>query len=233
MVSINSSFNLPLTLESPFSDEPKYDDCVRNDYLDGQYLYLFGKVTTVVSFAQIIWLDQFSTTVFKHTHSIYLIQEIEDAIRMKILFVCDGNICRSPVAATFFCSNLENGSIEVRSAGIYASVGRPLIQQMQQVLSEYGLTVDHASQKISSENLTWADLVFTMTRPQKFILISMVPTIADKVYTLQEYIGHPAQDVAVPRDETLSAYRQCADYIRQSCLLLYRELFQARYDRSK
>ena len=152
---------------------------------------------------------------------------------MKILFVCDGNICRSPAAATLFCSNLENGSIEVRSAGIYASEGRPMMYKMQQALAEYGFSIEHRSQKISSENLTWADLIFTMTRPQKFILISMVPAIADKVYTVQEYIGHPAQDIAVPRDETVQAYRQCAEFIQQSCVSLYKELCQARCDRNK
>ena len=145
---------------------------------------------------------------------------------MKILFVCDGNICRSPAAAAFFRANLQNGSVEVRSAGIYASQGRAMILQMQQVLAEYGLTNTHRSQKISSENLTWADLIFTMTRPQKFVLISMVPAIADKVYTLQEYLGHPAQDIAVPQDETLSAYRQCAQFIQDSCWSLYKELIQ-------
>ena len=66
---------------------------------------------------------------------------------MKILFVCDGNICRSPAAAAFFRSNLQNGSIEVRSAGIYASEGRAMIQQMQQVLIEYDLTGVHRAQK--------------------------------------------------------------------------------------
>ena len=152
---------------------------------------------------------------------------------MKILFVCDGNICRSPTAATFFCSMLENGSIEVRSAGIYASEGRPMINKMQQTLAEYGFSVKHRSQKISSENLAWADLIFTMTRPQKFLLISMVPAIADKVYTIREYIGYPAQDIPVPHDETLQAYRQCAEFIQQSCVLLYRELCQARCDRNK
>lgn len=145
---------------------------------------------------------------------------------MKILFVCDGNICRSPAAAAFFSSNLENGTIEVQSAGIYASPGRPLIEPMQQVLIGYGLPTEHSSQKISFENLTWADLIFTMTRPQKFLLISTVPAIANKVYTLQEYIGHPAQDIAIPRDESIEAYEDCAAAIQQSCLSLYKELLR-------
>ena len=143
---------------------------------------------------------------------------------MKILFICDGNVCRSPAAMTFLCSNLGNDSIEVRSAGISASEGRPMMQKMQQVLMEYGASVDHHSKKISSEHLTWADYIFTMTRPQKFILISMVPIMASKVYTLQEYIGHPTHDIAVPRDETIQAYRECADIIQRSCVSLYQEL---------
>ncbi|MEM9483934.1 MAG: low molecular weight protein arginine phosphatase [Cyanobacteria bacterium P01_F01_bin.116] len=140
---------------------------------------------------------------------------------MKILFICDGNICRSPAAAAFLKANLNNNNIEVRSAGIYASAGRPMISLMQQVLQEHGLDSEHSSQKISSEHLTWADLIFTMTRPQKFILLSMVPTMADKVFTLQEYINNPAQDISVPRAKTIEAYRACAEFIQGGCQALY------------
>ncbi|NEQ54206.1 MAG: hypothetical protein F6K11_29435 [Leptolyngbya sp. SIO3F4] len=60
---------------------------------------------------------------------------------MKILFICDGNICRSPAAAAFFSSNLENGNILVRSAGISALEGQPIIPKMKQVLMEYNLPI--------------------------------------------------------------------------------------------
>ncbi len=142
----------------------------------------------------------------------------------KILFICDGNICRSPAAAAFLRSYYGG---QVRSAGISAATGRPMMQLMQQVLAAQGLPTEHASQKISAENLTWADLILTMTRPQKFILISMVPAIANRVYTLQEYIGHPHGDIAVPNNETLQAYEQCARSIQQSCCLLHQKLSDA------
>lgn len=145
---------------------------------------------------------------------------------MKILFVCDGNICRSPAAAAFLNSHSVNGTIEARSAGIHADNGTPMMEKMQQALTTitYNLSTQHSSQKISSENLTWADLIFTMTNPQKFILISMVPAIANKVYTLQEYIGHPTQDIQVPHSETLEAYQECARLIQRSCLELHQQL---------
>lgn len=145
---------------------------------------------------------------------------------MNILFVCDGNICRSPAAAAFLSSNVVADNIEVRSAGIHATNGRPMMEKMQQVLATYNLPTQHASQKISSEHLTWADLIFTMTRPQKFILISMVSAIANKVYTLQEYIGHPIQDIPVPHSETFQAYQDCAQLIQRSCFDLYQEVCQ-------
>lgn len=103
-----------------------------------------------------------------------------------------------------------------------------MISLMQQVLQEHGLSSEHSSQKISSENLTWADLIFTMTRPQKFILISMVPAIADKTFTLQEYIGNSVQDIPVPRAETIDAYRDCAEFIRGSCYSLCQEIRKVR-----
>ncbi|NEQ53282.1 MAG: hypothetical protein F6K11_24630 [Leptolyngbya sp. SIO3F4] len=86
------------------------------------------------------------------------------------------------------------------------------------------LPINNFSAKISSDNLIWADLIFTMTRPQKFILISMAPSIASKVYTLQEYIGYPTQDIAVPRDETVQAYQECAELIQRSCISLHKQL---------
>lgn len=100
------------------------------------------------------------------------------------------------------------------------------MEKMQQALTTYSLSTQYSSQKISSENLTWADLILTMTRPQKFILISMVPAIASKVYALQEYIGHPTQDIPVPHSETLQAYQACAQQIQRSCFELHRALCQ-------
>lgn len=59
---------------------------------------------------------------------------------MKILFVCDGNICRSPAAPAFWGSNSENGSMKF--AQLVFLHQKAMVQQMQQVLAECGLPVD-------------------------------------------------------------------------------------------
>ncbi|MEK5230690.1 low molecular weight protein arginine phosphatase [Lysinibacillus sp. FSL K6-0232] len=105
---------------------------------------------------------------------------------MKILFVCTGNTCRSPMAEVIL-KHKQVDNIEVRSAGIYAMPNAQMSAYAQQVLEEAQMSHQHLATQLSNDEIEWADLILTMTTTHKDTIISSYPQIEHKVFTLKEY----------------------------------------------
>ena len=130
-----------------------------------------------------------------------------DAI-MNIYFVCTGNTCRSPMAAAIL-SNKNISNVAVKSAGIYALEGGEMSVNAQEVLNEKGIAHAHKSNVVTEADLNWADLVLTMTKAHKELLLRYYPHIIDKVFTLKEYTTSKMDlDVSDPYGGDLNTYRQ-------------------------
>ncbi len=90
---------------------------------------------------------------------------------MKILFVCTGNTCRSPMAEVIL-KHKQIDNLEVRSAGIYAMPNAQMSAHAQQVLNEAQMSHQHSATQLSMVEMEWADLVLTMTTAHKDTVIS-------------------------------------------------------------
>lgn len=138
---------------------------------------------------------------------------------MNIYFICTGNTCRSPMAEAIL-KNKQLGDIEVRSAGIFALDGGEMSERAKQILNRQNVRHQHTSHTVTLENLQWADLVLTMTVAHRHMILQSYPQMADKTFTLKEYVApYGALDVSDPYggDESiyLQTYHELNNYIER------------------
>lgn len=117
---------------------------------------------------------------------------------MRILFVCTGNTCRSPMAEGLFrrMAATHRLSVEIRSAGVSAMDGQPISRHAAAVLKNKQIYDQLSSSSLKREDVEWAELVLTMTEGHKLTVIGKHPHTADKVYTLKEFVEDGGQTLA-------------------------------------
>ncbi|PKM82199.1 MAG: low molecular weight protein arginine phosphatase [Firmicutes bacterium HGW-Firmicutes-14] len=140
---------------------------------------------------------------------------------MKIVFVCTGNTCRSPMAealARKWCSlNVpERGDIRVMSAGLAALAGSPVSSPALEVMKNEGISLTgHRARRFSEELARDSDLILTMSGSHKKTLVKMFPEAAEKIFTLREFAGEGNTDIADPFGQSAAVYWSCAVEIKE------------------
>jgi protein-tyrosine phosphatase len=107
-----------------------------------------------------------------------------------VLFVCTGNICRSPTAerlATAYGARLELPGFRASSAGTRAVVADPVHPDAALVLEKLGGDASNfAARQLTARIASDADLVLTMTRAHRDAVLELAPHRLHTTFTLSE-----------------------------------------------
>jgi glycine hydroxymethyltransferase len=138
-----------------------------------------------------------------------------------VLFVCTGNICRSPIALGLFRRLLGNRKdIAADAAGVHAVRGQPPSVHGVEVLRKRGVDISgFRSQPLTATLVDWATHIFGMTGAHLETIHLLFPQSADKTFLLREFEEPGAtlwRDLADPIGLGREVYEECAESIERA-----------------
>jgi protein-tyrosine phosphatase len=128
-----------------------------------------------------------------------------------VLMVCEGNICRSPMAAALLRAALPNSRIA--SAGLGALVGKPADEKAIILMRERGLDLRaHRAVQITRTMCLQTDVILVMEREQRDRLQRLYPEVCGRVFRIAEQAG---MDVPDPYRQPLDVFREALTLIEE------------------
>lgn len=136
---------------------------------------------------------------------------------MKILFVCTGNTCRSPMAEAIFNKLDTLGEHTAISRGTGVFMPQNISAKSTQALKAFSIhEFVHRSAMVTQEDIASSDMVLTMTSAHKMALKSEYPKFKHKIYTLNEKAYGKDSDISDPYGLSQEEYDKCSRQIHDA-----------------
>src|SRR2546423_11960373 len=148
-----------------------------------------------------------------------------------VLFVCTGNVCRSPVAEGIFRHAVRGrGDFRVMSAGLGAMEGQPPSPYAVQAVRELGIDISNQRSRMLTPDLVQqADYVFGMTHSHIDTVTLLYPQAAEKTFLLREFddtLDFFEKDISDPIGGLYDVFFDCRGQIVQGVGSLLRFFWQ-------
>ena len=156
-----------------------------------------------------------------------------------VLFLCFGNICRSPFAEGLFtklAAQSEQKNLLADSAGLFALPGNSATSLAQRVAIEHEVNLSgHEAKLVSKTLVKWADLILVMEKSHINTLLETFPEATDKTRLIRQFsrVGSKHRGIADPYGLQYEAYRFCFLDIEDAVSGLITTLSDKRIDDSE
>ena len=142
----------------------------------------------------------------------------------KVLVVCTGNTCRSPMAAGWLNQKLAGKGWVAESAGVAAWGGDGASPEAVEVMREIGVDISaHRNRKLTRALADEAAIILAMTDGHRREIERRFPEAAGKTFLVKSFGAAPAEDVVDPFGASADVYRHVRDELVQALgdFLLY------------
>jgi protein-tyrosine-phosphatase/predicted ATP-grasp superfamily ATP-dependent carboligase len=156
----------------------------------------------------------------------YRQKRVREALRRagRVVFVCKGNICRSPFAQRL-AERVFPSHVHVGSCGYLPQPGRTCPSAAIHVADEMGIDLrPHRSEVLSTEVLRNADVIFVFDEDNHRTLRDRYAWVMPKVHYLGILSDHPATAIRDPGGGSLADFRIAYETIRQSVMSASRSI---------
>lgn len=144
---------------------------------------------------------------------------IEDLQLKRLLFVCSGNTCRSPLAEGIAKASFkQDPSIEVSSAGSAAVEGYPASEFATEVARNHGMDISgHRSRSLDRARIREADLIVTMESRHREAVGAIEPAALEYTYVITDFCAGLDDGIPDPIGGYLTDYQRTFDILK-GCL---------------